>query len=154
MLVAFESAFAFTDDDTNGVSDVFVKDLDSDDVVRVSLSPSPEAALQQGNGRSYAPALNENGSLVAFLSKAGNFISGPASGHVHLFVRDRKAGETVWLSQTESSYEANGVSSGPGISADGHRVVFSSSAATWWRTILIRLRMFLFLTGLSTGSRP
>ncbi|HEX5649906.1 MAG TPA: hypothetical protein VFX69_09635, partial [Steroidobacteraceae bacterium] len=58
--------------DTNGLIDVFVKDLQTHSVERVSVSSSGT----QGNGGSYEPALSADGRYVVFESFASNLVPG------------------------------------------------------------------------------
>lgn len=55
--------------DTNGVSDVFVRDLH----VRSNSRISQSAAGIEGNATSYEGALNADGSVAVFITKANNF---------------------------------------------------------------------------------
>ena len=69
--------------DTNGVSDVFVRDVD-DDVIRISLS----SAGTQADGPSSHPSVSANGRYVAFQSDATNLVSVDTNGTTDIFVRD------------------------------------------------------------------
>jgi hypothetical protein len=55
-------------DDTNGVADIFVKDLFSGSIARVSVSSDG----QQSNGRSYDPCVSSDGQYITFYSYATN----------------------------------------------------------------------------------
>ena len=61
-------------DDTNGVADVFVRDLAAGQTVRVSVSGSGE----QGNGASGEAAsdISADGGVVSFSSAASNLVAG------------------------------------------------------------------------------
>ena len=69
--------------DTNGVSDVFVRDVD-DDVIRISLS----SVGTQADGPSSHPSVSANGRYVAFQSDATNLVAGDTNGTTDIFVRD------------------------------------------------------------------
>nr|WP_236587686.1 S-layer homology domain-containing protein [Tumebacillus amylolyticus] len=58
-------------DDTNGVSDVFVWDQNSPNLMRVSVTENGE----QADGRSLMPSLSPNGDKVAFASHAFNLLA-------------------------------------------------------------------------------
>jgi cysteine-rich repeat protein len=86
--------------DTNGVTDIFVRDrdLDWDDIwdepeysqtARVSLS----TAGAQANGPSGLPSTDEEGRHVAFQSDASNLVAGDTNGATDIFVRQR---DTDW----------------------------------------------------------
>jgi PKD repeat protein len=81
--------------DGNGEQDVFVKDLTSGAVERVSVADN-EA---EGNAYAAYSAVSDNGRIVAFQSDATN-LGGTATG---LYVRDRQAGTTQFLAQLDSS---------------------------------------------------
>ena len=69
--VAFESFSArLVPDDTNGALDVFVADVRSGDIDRVSLATGGG----QANDRSYSPSISADGRMVAFASFANNVV--------------------------------------------------------------------------------
>jgi hypothetical protein len=77
--------------DTNNVSDIFLRDLQSNTTTLVSTSASGGA----GNGPSSSPVLSADGRYVLFRSYAGNLISPGASNTLaNLFWRDTQAGIT------------------------------------------------------------
>lgn len=65
-------------DDTNGFSDVFVRDVPNDKLVVASRAPLAGAV---GNDHSDSPALAGNGNAVAFRSDANNFDNARDSDH-------------------------------------------------------------------------
>src|SRR5207253_961741 len=76
-LVAFaSSATNLVPGDTNGVKDIFVRDLTTGQTVRVSV----DSAGIQGNGASFSPSLSADGRLVAFDSFATNLVPGDTNG--------------------------------------------------------------------------
>src|SRR5262245_11988299 len=107
--------------DTNGVRDVFVRDLRTSWTTLVSRS-STEI---QSDGPSAKPSISADGSLVAFPSSATNLVPGDRNGLQDIFVRDRARGTTERASAGRSG-EANGASLASLVSADGRVVVFSS----------------------------
>jgi Tol biopolymer transport system component len=124
-LVAFSSSAPdLVPSDSNGASDVFVRNLASDSTERVSVSDS-EA---QANGASSAPAITPDGNLVAFASSATNLAGGDTNGASDVFVRDRSAGTTERVSVPASGGFANGASAFPDLSDDGRYVAFESAA--------------------------
>jgi archaellum component FlaF (FlaF/FlaG flagellin family) len=123
--VAFSSlASNLVPGDTNGVSDIFVRDRLTGKTTRVSVS----SAGVQGNAASTWPSISGGGRFVAFQSNASNLVPGDANAVRDIFVRDRKNHTTKRISA--SSPEANGASGAPSISADGRFVAFDSSATT------------------------
>ena len=123
--VAFTStATNLVPGDTNGVTDVFVRDLPSGTTTRVSVGRSGA----QGDGLSFDPAVSRDGRFVAFASAASNLVAGDTNGLVDVFVRDRVAGRTVLVSRGAYGAPADNGSGEPSLSDDGSRVAFSSDA--------------------------
>ena len=111
--------------DTNGRSDVFVRDRLLGITERVSVS----SAGQQGNADFYSPAMSADGRLLAFCgSESANITPADTNGYVDIFVRDRELGTTERVSLSSSGEEPTRACSGPAISADGRFVSFSSAA--------------------------
>jgi Tol biopolymer transport system component len=125
-LVAFSSgASNLVPGDTNGTSDVFVRDRKAQVTRRVSVGPGG----QQANGESLKPAISAHGRLVAFSSGASNLVPGDTNGTSDVFVRDRVAQVTRRISVGPGGQQANGGSHSPAISADGRFVAFVSRAS-------------------------
>jgi Tol biopolymer transport system component len=75
--VAFSSvASNIVTGDTNGKSDIFRFDRPAQKVLRVSVTSSGA----QGNGDSFTPNITADGSGIAFVSDATNFVSGDTNG--------------------------------------------------------------------------
>ncbi|HEX6570859.1 MAG TPA: hypothetical protein VF055_02475 [Steroidobacteraceae bacterium] len=110
--------------DTNGRIDVFVKDLETGSVERVSVSSSGK----QGNGGSYEPALSANGRYVVFESFASNLVAGDTNGTYDVFVHDRETHTTTRVSSGVNGVQADGANWTPSVSADGRYVAFQSAA--------------------------
>jgi len=72
--------------DTNGISDVFLRDRQSGSTERVSVS----SAGTQGNLSSFLPSASSDGRFVFFLSAATNLVPGDTNGEWDIFVRDRQ----------------------------------------------------------------
>jgi Tol biopolymer transport system component len=112
--------------DTNGKTDVFVRDLGfGGTVVRASV---PQGG-GQANASSFTPAISADGRFVAFHSAATNLVTGDTNGVGDIFVRDLVAGTTELASVSSTGQVANGASSGAAISADGRYVAFLSVAS-------------------------
>jgi Tol biopolymer transport system component len=127
--VAFTSAASnLVADDHNGVPDVFVRDLDTNETVRVSVGRGGAEA----NGASSLPSIDDAGRVVAFLSYATNLdpsdVRPPDAGAVqHLFVHDLVTRKTTHLSAAiRDAGAVNGVVARPSISGNGKVVVFVS----------------------------
>jgi len=113
--------------DTNGDTDVFVRDLAGNTTERVSIS----TAGNQGNNHSREPSISADGQVVAFRSYATNLVPGDTNGAGDVFTRDRGTDTTVRVSVSSSGDQANGQSGwqGVAISNNAQFVVFDSLAS-------------------------
>ncbi len=112
--------------DTNGIHDVFVKDLQSGSVTRVSVSSTGEQ--QNLDNVTWAPSISSAGRFVVFDSLATNLVSGDTNGVGDVFVHDLQTGQTRRLSHDSAGVQGNNTSTRPAVSADGHYMVFQSNA--------------------------
>ncbi len=125
-VVAFSSkANNLVAGDTNGLEDIFVRDLDSNTTARVNLS---QGGAQTNSGGSWLPSLTSDGRFVAFQSDDPGLVAGDSNGSDDVFSHDRDIGRTVKLSVTITGGQSNGVSSSPSVSGDGRYVAFDSVA--------------------------
>jgi hypothetical protein len=126
-LVSFESdASNLVSGDTNGRTDVFVRNRATGRTHRVSVS----SAGRQGSNSSEGAAIAAQGRYVAFWSHASNLVAGDTNGHIDVFVHDRATGTTRRVSVSPTGAEANGRSWWVvAISADGRVVAFRSAAS-------------------------
>jgi Tol biopolymer transport system component len=119
--VAFaSSASDLVPNDTNGVSDIFVRDRLNHLTSRVSI----DSAGVEGNSWSYSCAISADGQIVAFVSYSDNLVAGDSNGDVDVFVHARATGVTTRVSLDSSGVEAEYGSHSPSISADGRYVAF------------------------------
>ena len=82
--LAFESdASNLVAGDANGVSDIFVRDLQSGVTRRASVATDESPA----NGMSRYPSINDDGTVVAFESAASNLAAGDTNGATDIFTR-------------------------------------------------------------------
>lgn len=124
-LVAFESdATDLVDPDTNGTTDIFVRDRGSKQTYMVSLSSQGVA----GNGPSFNPYISPNGGYVVFESDASNLVPSDDNGHRDVFLHDLATRQTSRISVTSEEGQLDGPSSDASVSSDGHFVVFVSTA--------------------------
>jgi hypothetical protein len=128
--VAFVSAANnLVDGDTNGLADVFVRDLQTGTTTLASAGASRIANSSPGS--SEAPDITPDGRYVAFFSTATNLVPG-ARAVAEIFVRDMVAGATRWISTNAQALVTaklggNAASYNHFISEDGKYVVFESS---------------------------
>jgi Tol biopolymer transport system component len=124
--VAFSSAatnLSGAKDANGAVRDVFVFDQGSGIVRLASVGLDGAAA----DGSSTNPALDGDGGRLAFVSRATNLVAGDANAARDVFVLTTGAGITR-VSEPATGGDADGPSSETDICADGHLVVFTSSA--------------------------
>jgi hypothetical protein len=123
--VAFRSyADNLVSGDTNGRTDVFVRDTLMGITTRISVAGSGV----QGNHDSSKPAISADGRYVAFQSSASNLVAGDTNGAEDVFVRDTQMGTTTRVSVDASGVEGNTSSFEAAISTDGRYVAFGSRA--------------------------
>jgi Tol biopolymer transport system component len=126
LLVAFQSdADNLVPGDTNGRSDIFIRDRAAGTTALVSLS----TAGQQADQDCWEPAVSGDGRSVAFASRASNLVSGDTNGQWDVFVRDLVLGVTERVSVTSAGDQANHFSFDPSLSHDGRFVSFVSLAS-------------------------
>jgi Tol biopolymer transport system component len=113
--------------DTNGVSDIFLRDRVLQQTRRISLG----AGGAQANGHCQSPVISADGMFVAYESKASNLVAGDTNGSWDAFVVNLGTGLTERVSLTDLGKQASGfiVGESPTISDDGRFVAFDSLAA-------------------------
>jgi len=122
--------------DTNGAGDVFVRDRQAGETVRVSVASDGT----QANDFSFQHSISADGRFVAFQSVATNLVADDTNGVNDVFVHDRDADNdgifdepgaiaTVRVSVASDGSEGNAFAQFPSISADGRFVAFQSDAS-------------------------
>ena len=111
--------------DTNGLTDVFLRDRQAHTTVRISVS----ATGQQADGTSYGASMSPDGRFIAYTSDAPDLVPGDTNGYADVFLLDRRAGTLRLVSKTAAGVQGNGVSQTPVVSADGRYVAFESQAS-------------------------
>ncbi|MDH6708963.1 Tol biopolymer transport system component [Kitasatospora sp. MAA19] len=111
--------------DTNGKSDVFVRDLWTGRTERVNTGPN---GAQAADG-SYDAAISGNGRYVAFSSYATNLTPGANLGFEDVYVHDRWTGTTELVStgHDPARTQAGRQSGHPSLSWDGRYVAYQSN---------------------------
>ncbi|MFS4459098.1 TolB family protein [Bdellovibrio sp. HCB2-146] len=110
--------------DTNGLSDVFVHDLQTSTTIRASVGASGVEANQGASGG----AISDDGRYVVFHSSSTNLVAGDTNGTSDAFVRDLQLGVTTRVSVGPAGLQANGGSTDGSISSDGQVIAFTSDA--------------------------
>jgi Tol biopolymer transport system component len=126
-LVLFEStASDLVANDTNGCTDVFLRNLSDGTTTLISAATNGVPA----NGESRSCTMTTDGRYVAFVSAGTNLIvRGDTNRISDVYVRDLLAGTTILVSTGAVSTTQIGSSEAPDISADGRYVAFYSSAS-------------------------
>ncbi len=138
-VIAFASSGSdIVSNDTNGAMDIFVRNIQLKETVRVSLA----SAGTEANNHSANPSLSEDGRFIAYQSIASNLVEEDMNNYCDsnydgeygdncqdIFVHDQLTGETVRVSLASAGTEANNSSWEPAISADGRFIAFSSFAS-------------------------
>jgi Tol biopolymer transport system component len=123
--VAFHSnALNLVAGDTNGVWDIFVRDLANGVTQRVSI----DSAGVQGNGNCAEASLSADGRFVAFQSAATNLVPNDTNARDDIFVHDRTTGLTRRASVSASGAESSGACKSARMSGNGRAVAFMSQA--------------------------
>jgi Tol biopolymer transport system component len=128
-MVSFRSeATDLVADDTNGLNDVFVRDLVAATTVRASVDTNGG----NPNGDSLYATMSGDGRYVVFSSGASDLVPGDSNGVFDVFVRDLQLGTTVRASVDSEGGDADAQSSKQGLptmSSDGRYVAFESDAS-------------------------
>lgn len=114
--------------DTNAWADVYVKNLQSGETIRVSNALGTANAAY---GASLGPAISADGRYVAFRSSALDLVASDTNSHTDIFRYDTLTGVMLRVSDGPAG-QGNGNVWDCSISADGSRIAFRS-----WATNLV-----------------
>lgn len=124
--VSFKSfSTKFVPNDTNGSTDIFVRNRRAGTTKRVNLRSDEGQAM---GGSSGFPSINGTGRFVTFQSGATNLFKNDSNGDDNAFVRDLKTGKTIHVSTRSDGKQVSGYAYPGGISGNGRYVLFSSEA--------------------------
>jgi len=118
--------------DTNGVTDIYWRDLETGAVALVSRRHGAPGAA---NARSRAPRMSADGRWIVFESEASDLVENPdVLGRPGVFLHDTLIGTSEWISRppagsVEDPPDPEAFAGEPAISADGSVVVFLSNLA-------------------------
>lgn len=115
--------------DSNGTSDVFVRDRSAGTTTRASITDSDG----QGNGSSARPSVSDDGRYVAFESAARNLraVNPDSNTVLDVYVRDRNASTTYWASENWNASPRLGDSFAPDIAGSSSIVTFATYSSLW-----------------------
>jgi hypothetical protein len=112
--------------DTNGVTDVFVRDRWLRRTRRVSVSSSGAQANGVSSQNCF-PNISADGRVVSFVSYASNLVPGDTNGTADTFVHVLRTGRTEMVSVASDGTHDNGWAGGDtAVSGDGRFVVFAA----------------------------
>ena len=157
--VAFTSSATnlTTTSDSNGTTDIFVRDMSTGTTKLVSLNAAGTAA---GNSYSTSPVLTPDGQFVAFRSQATNLTTtADSNGDYDVFVRDLSTGTTSLVSVNAAGTAAGNAASERfdtsdliDITPDGRMVAFVSSASDLTTIPDSNLSDDVFVRNLTSGT--
>ncbi len=110
--------------DTNGMTDIFLHDRQTNVTTRVSV----DSGGAEADDNSQNPAISADGRFIAFSSDATNLIGTDTNGFRDIFLHDRLTGVTTRVSVASDGTEGDNNSHTPSVSSDGRFVAFASDA--------------------------
>ncbi|MDX1965210.1 MAG: Ig-like domain-containing protein [Pirellulales bacterium] len=114
-------------DDQNSISDFFVLDTFSQNMIRVTINAAGEEA--NGTANLEGSSISLDGRYVVFVSAANNLVTGDTNGFRDIFVKEIHSGRIARVNVSDNGVQANHHSRFPVISPDGRSIYFSSLAA-------------------------
>ncbi len=124
--VVFQSdATNLVEGDTNGKTDIFLRDRQSGTTTRISI----RSDNLQANGDSYEASVSDNGLSVVYSTKASNLVTGDTNNVPDVMLRNRQANQTVRVNVSTAGTQANAASAGARVSGNGRYIAFTSSAS-------------------------
>lgn len=141
-------------DGTNGLEDVFVRDLLNETTTLVSVNFKGD---NSGAQSSHQPSMSADGRFIAFRSFATDLVTNDRTEQADIFVRDMQTGVTT-MASVNLAGNNGGTSGGSGVNAhnaiispDGRYVAFSSTAVDLATNKTSGLRMDVFVRDLEKG---
>ncbi|HYE33622.1 MAG TPA: hypothetical protein VEH27_19540, partial [Methylomirabilota bacterium] len=134
--VAFSTTHPHSPLDTNGVLDVYVRDVVEKRTILASASTN-----QAGSGASFDAVISPTGRHVAFLSATNNFTSATSTNRLGLYVKNL---ETAAVMMVDEPLQGGNSETLPGtysFSADGNWIAYETKVG------------FAYLMNLATGER-
>jgi Tol biopolymer transport system component len=123
--VAFQTFAAFDPQDTNGVSDVYLKDTLLGTTTWISKGINANPAT---HGGALLPAISGNGNVITWEANGTGHVAADTNGFNDIVVEDLTSGERRRVSVDSIGRQSNGNSERPALSYDGRKIVFTSAA--------------------------
>lgn len=145
--VAFLSqATNLVEGDDNAAQDVYLADLATGTIERISVNSAEEGANAQSGfsqrGSTSQVDISDDARYVTFDSFATNLVAADTNEAIDVFRRDRLEGTTALMSVSDTEVPGDRSSSDPAISADGQVVSFISQATNLVRRDTNRCPLF------------
>jgi hypothetical protein len=127
--VAYESLDStLVPNDTNGVSDIFLTDLQALTTTLVSFT-LPDFPWHVVLDRKFTPQISSDGRYVAYETQQHGITLNDGNGFSDIFVYDRLTGENTKVSNSPSEGRVNDAVHLPSLSSNGRYLTFSTSAS-------------------------
>jgi Tol biopolymer transport system component len=110
--------------DTNNVMDVFLRDLQTGQITRISLDQNGNQSARDSRDA----AISGDGDVIAFVSY-GNLLPADADILADVYVYNRRTNQLALAGVATDGTKSNGQCCLPSISADGRYVAFESNAS-------------------------
>lgn len=124
--VAFTSVAALHPADTNGTWDTYLHDRRTGRTELLSVNSAGAVTDEMSDG----PTISADGRYAVFISLATNLAPGDTNGYGDVFLRDRRKGTTVRISEGPNGEQGDDLSVGGTITADNRYVALATHATT------------------------
>lgn len=124
-VVAFQQDSVLVPEDANGVTDVYVRVLNSGITERASLGTS----FTELANASTLSAISRDGRYVAFTTTESGLVTGDGNSARDVYMNDRVLDIVLWVSQGTTGAAGNGNANSAAITADGQVTAFVSEAS-------------------------
>jgi Tol biopolymer transport system component len=114
--------------DTNGIRDIFLKDLQTGVLTRVSTASDGSQAVGPNEAHQQDPVISADGRFVLFSSMATNLVVDDTNGYFDVFVKSLETGEIARVSLTEDGQQWAGPSHRIGFTDDSRYILFTGSS--------------------------
>ena len=111
--------------DSNWVSDVFIYNIQTWDIERISVDNN----WNEGNWNSYSPSISTNGKIITFVSNATNLVVDDTNTFADIFMKNLGENTLDRVSVNNDQSQSNQDSYNPNISADGKYIIFMSKGS-------------------------
>lgn len=121
----FTTATAIAAQDTNGVNDVYMRDMLLNTTTLISVAADN---IRAGNSSSSGGVISNDGRYVAFHSFSSDFIANDTRDYRDIFLRDLTTNSTKRISIANNGTQGNYGSYDPDISDDGRFILYNTDA--------------------------